>query len=287
MPSGIGYTITIPIRQVDSQDVLDAFCSLNNYQEKVDLGFGVLEPNPVSKEQFVAACCTQFMLNIYKNYMIEKAESDARTEAIEQSAQRAREVSSWFDNLRAETFDPNIFNNFPVCIGGSSYQTFENEPISIKLYANDPANLPLTFEVSPSDNYTFTLNDNDLTVNPKNNFVGYLQVYFKAYNGSKYSLQENHTVEVLSDVPVGQSSNITAVKNTPEDIVLLGFDPKNKPLSFTLVALPLNGNVTLNGNTATYTPNNDILGGDVFSYTVSNGTKTSAEFFINIDILES
>ena len=71
MPSGIGYTINIPIRQVDAQDVLDAFVYLNNYQDKVDLGYGVLEPNPMTKEQFVASCCTQFMLNIYKNYMID------------------------------------------------------------------------------------------------------------------------------------------------------------------------------------------------------------------------
>ena len=74
MPTGVGYTIQVPIRSLDAQDVKDAFALYYNYKEKVDLGLGVLENNPVTKEDFVTSCCTQFMLNIYKNYMVEKAE---------------------------------------------------------------------------------------------------------------------------------------------------------------------------------------------------------------------
>ena len=49
MPDNVGYTIQVPIRTVDAEDVKNAFAQMYNYQERVDLGLGVLEPNPVTK----------------------------------------------------------------------------------------------------------------------------------------------------------------------------------------------------------------------------------------------
>lgn len=287
MPSGIGYTINIPIRQVDAQDVLDAFVYLNNYQDKVDLGYGVLEPNPMTKEQFVASCCTQFMLNIYKNYMIEKAESDARVIAEQESAQRAKEVATWFDNLRTESYTTNPYTNYPVCVGGTSYQTYQNEPVTIELLATDPENLPLTFEILPSNNFSHQLSGNSLTVTPSTDFVGFTTVEFKAFNGTKFSQTVYHSLEVLSVAPQGQAISAIVLKNTPEDILLLGIDPKSKPLSYSIVIPPLNGSVTLNNGIVTYTPNTDVTGADIFSYVISNGTAESPEYFISVDILEN
>ena len=34
MPTGVGYTIKVPIRSLDAQDVKDAFAFYYNYQEK-------------------------------------------------------------------------------------------------------------------------------------------------------------------------------------------------------------------------------------------------------------
>ena len=78
----LGFTINVPIRDVDSADVKNAFASAYGYRETIDLGNGILEPNPVSKEQFVTSCCTQFLLSILKAYTVESAEAQARNEAI-------------------------------------------------------------------------------------------------------------------------------------------------------------------------------------------------------------
>ena len=287
MPSGIGYTITIPIRQVDAQDVLDAFAYLNNYQDKVDLGFGVLEPNPITKEQFVASCCTQFMLNIYKNYMIEKAESDARLVAEQQAAQRAQEVTIWFDTLRTESFTTNPYTNYPVCIGGSTFETYRNQSVILNLAANDPENLTLTFEVNPSNQFTLELSGNSLTATPLNNFIGSATIEFRAFNGTKYSPTVNHSINVLSDAPIGQDLTALVLKNTSEDITLSGTDPKSKPLTYTLTVPPLLGTATVNGNIVTFVPTTDFTGSDIFYYKISNGAVDSAEYSVSVTILEN
>ena len=96
----LGFTINVPIRDVDAQDVKDAFAATYGYRETIDLGNGIMEPNPVTKEQFVKSCCTQFLLTILKSYSIENAELVARNEASTAASQRAQENIALFDNLK-------------------------------------------------------------------------------------------------------------------------------------------------------------------------------------------
>ena len=200
MPVGVGYTVQVPIREIDSQDVKDAFCSFFNYPEKVDLGFGVLENNPVTKEQFVASCCTQFMLSIYKNYMIEKAEADAKALAEQQAATRALETAAWFDNLRLESLGSNPYTNHPVAVGGGFYETTKNTQIDITLSATDPDNLPLTFEINPNENYQSSVSYNVVSIFPNTDYVGLTNLGFRCFNGTKYSPVVYHEISFIDVV---------------------------------------------------------------------------------------
>ena len=111
MPDNVAYTIQVPIRQVDAEDVKNAFAKMFSYPEKVDLGFGVLEPNPITKEVFVEKCCAQFLFNIYKNYMVQKAENDAKIAAENESNQRSQEVvSRTIGKSNLDSRYPNLFD---------------------------------------------------------------------------------------------------------------------------------------------------------------------------------
>lgn len=68
---------------------------------------------------------------------------------------------------------------------------------------------------------------------------------------------------------------------------LTGSDPEGKPLSYSLVTGPSKGTLVLNANgTFTYTPNNNAVGADNFSYRVSNGTTVSNTAIVNVTIVE-
>ena len=60
------FTINVPIREADGEDVKNAFATAYGYTDTINAGNGVLVPNPITKEQFVQQCCINFMLNITK-----------------------------------------------------------------------------------------------------------------------------------------------------------------------------------------------------------------------------
>ena len=65
MPS---FTINIPIRNADADDVKAAFASAYGYNATIMQGNGISVANPLSQEQFVQQCCINFMLDITKKY---------------------------------------------------------------------------------------------------------------------------------------------------------------------------------------------------------------------------
>jgi hypothetical protein len=80
---------------------------------------------------------------------------------------------------------------------------------------------------------------------------------------------------------IGQSDSINNVLNNDTD-------PQNLPLTATLVTPPSDGALTFRSDgTFTYVPNNpNFVGTDTFTYTASNGIKTSQPATVTIDITD-
>ena len=94
------FTVNVPVRDVDAEDVKNAFADAYGYRDTIDVGNGVSYPNPLTKEEFVTQCCTSFLLSILKGYMVEHAEELARSTATSEAAARAAENVALFDEAR-------------------------------------------------------------------------------------------------------------------------------------------------------------------------------------------
>jgi hypothetical protein len=285
MPDNVGYTIQVPIRQVDAEDVKNAFAKMFSYQERVDLGLGVLEPNPITKEVFVEKCCAQFLFNIYKNHMIQKAESDAKVIAESESNQRSQDVVAWFDNLRSEALPANTYSNHPI-VEDVSISTNSNQNIDIILTGTDPDNLPLSFEIYIQPNVgSASISEETLTYIPDANYNGTLGIVYRAFNGTKYSNPANIIIDVNCVKPSSVNISTIATKNTPVDIILLGTDPLNGSLSYSLGSAT-SGTISILNNVVTYTPDVDFTGEASFGFSVNNGFMDSDEFYVYITVGE-
>jgi hypothetical protein len=285
MPDNVGYTIQVPIRQVDVEDVKNAFAKMYNYQDKVDLGLGVLENNPVTKEKFVETYCAQFLFNIYKNYMIEKAEKDAKLLAEAQSNQRSEEVVTWFDNLRSELLTTNPYTNHPT-VEDVYVTTNSNENVDIVLFGTDPDNLPLSFEIhTQPNNGSASIFEETLTYVPDVNYNGTISLIYRAFNGTKYSNQGFVHVNVTCVKPSSSNLNTSTIKNTPVDITLSSVDPLGGNLSYSLGSAT-SGAISLNDNVVTFTPDTDFVGDASFGFSVNNGIMSSDEFYVYITVGE-
>lgn len=281
----LGFTINVPIRDVDSADVKNAFASTYGYRETIDLGNGILEPNPVSKEQFVTSCCTQFLLSILKAYTVESAEAQARNEAIAAASERAQENISLFDIARIESLPVNPFENFPTLTETSASIT-KGDVAEIQLLGVDPDNLPLTYEViNQPSNGTVLISGDELVYTPESSFHGQVIIGVKAFNGTKYSQITNIIVDVISHSPIVSDMTLSIEKDGTLVIDLSGSDPDNDSLTYAVESLPSYGTIFQNdSNTQTYVPNTGFVGQDELTYKAFDGTYYSdpATIIINV-----
>jgi hypothetical protein len=76
--------------------------------------------------------------------------------------------------------------------------------------------------------------------------------------------------------PTAQSSQVIAGGGSSREVILQASDPEANPLTFALAQFPSNGKLTGHAPKLVYTPNPGFFGTDAFSFTVSDGTATSA-----------
>lgn len=283
----LGFTINVPIRDVDAQDVKDAFAATYGYRETIDLGNGILEPNPVTKEQFVKSCCTQFLLTILKSYSIENAELVARNQASTAASQRAQENIALFDAARIEALPVNPFENYPT-VEEATASISKGDNAVINLVASDPDNLPLTFEVvNQPSNGTVLISDNELLYTPDVNFSGQAVIGIKAFNGTKYSPSVNVVINVVSHNPIASALYVSVVKNGTISIDLSGTDPENDSLTYSVDTPSASGTLFQNdSNTQTYVPNTDFVGEDSFTFKAFDGVYYSDPATVHITVTE-
>jgi hypothetical protein len=283
----LGFTINVPIRDVDAQDVKDAFAATYGYRETIDLGNGIMEPNPVTKEQFVKSCCTQFLLTILKSYSIENAELVARNQASTAASQRAQENIALFDAARIEALPVNPFENYPT-VEEATASISKGDNAVINLVASDPDNLPLTFEVvNQPSNGTVLISDSELLYTPDVNFSGQAVIGIKAFNGTKYSPPVNVVIDVVSHNPIASTLHVSVVKNGTISIDLSGTDPENDSLTYSVDTPSVNGTLFQNDtNTQTYVPNTDYVGEDSFTFKAFDGVYYSDPATVHITVTE-
>ena len=278
------FTVNVPVRDVDAEDVKNAFADAYGYKDTIDVGNGVSYPNPLTKEQFVTQCCTSFLLSIFKGYMVENAESIARNAAATEAATRAAENVALFDQARIDALPVNPFTNHPAVEDQSVSSNLEDGEITITLTGSDPDSLPLTFEIVDSFvNGTTSVLDSVVTFEPS--AAGTHTLTFKASNGTKVSPVGNITLTVTQSSPTSYSQSISIPVNSTASITLTGDDPNNLPLTHSVVESTQHGDLTIDDNLCTYTPFADYVGSDSFTFTSSNGTYTSDVVTITIEVL--
>lgn len=86
--------------------------------------------------------------------------------------------------------------------------------------------------------------------------------------------------------PTASAVEISTALNQQVPITLIGSDPENAALTYSITSNPAHGTVTVNGNIATYTPETNYVGDDTFTYTVSDGTLTSAPAAVTIHVFQ-
>ena len=269
MPS---FTINIPIRNADADDVKAAFASAYGYNPTISQGNGISVPNPLTQEQFVQQCCINFMLEITKKYLVMVEEVAARNAAEAAAAQRAVEVTTWFDDRRLESIGGiAVYNNFPQ-IDDMNIVLNQDSTINIDLTGTDPDNLPLTFEiVSGPASGSLSGSQPNYVYTPNSGYSGADSITYRATNGSKLSLVKTISI-IVNGIPVAQSMSIETPRNTNKSFSVVVNDYANDTMTYSIIQAPAHGVITGTAPNYVFEPYFDFQGTDSFTYKVNDGT---------------
>jgi hypothetical protein len=220
-------------------------------------------------------------------HLVKTEELAARTAASEAAQARAIEVGQWFDNRRMESIGGSaIFENFPS-IDDQSVVTNKNSSLIVTLTGTDPGSLPLTFEITSQPVHgTLEGVSPDYVYVPGQDFYGSDLFKFKANNGTKNSLEGTINIMVHRTI-TAHSQSITLNKNNSANITLSCSDNVGPTLNFTIVGQPLNGVLSGTAPDLVYTPNQDFVGTDSFTFKASDDTLESNVTAVDITIYDT
>lgn len=200
-------------------------------------------------------------------------------------------------NSEASTVSITVteFNNAPVTEDVSA-TIDENRSmdrfVGITLIGSDEDGDELTYLLVTSPaNGTTSITGNVLTYTANQDWNGVETFSYKANDGDKDSNTSTVTVLVnaVNDAPVATNQEVTVSSNSSDNTFDFNVtDVDNNNLSFELTSggAPLNGGVVYDNSTAqfTYTPNENYVGYDSFTYQVSDGVETdTATVTITVD----
>ena len=170
-------------------------------------------------------------------------------------------------------------------VSNLSVTTGMNLEVDLPFYATDPNDLAVTYSVSNNPaNGSVSQSGDVFTYTPNVDYLGADSLQYTASNSTYTSAPASVTISVNSRVPVANEYNTLTAINTPVVLLFDATDPFDEALSYVIDTNPLYGTVSESNGVWTYTPNQDVIGTDSFTYKASNGSFESEAANININI---
>ena len=201
---------------------------------------------------------------------------------------RVRDDDNANSNTATVTITVNSANQPPVAEEQSLF-TNENIALAIILSATDADDDTLTYAIveQPANGVISGAAPN-LTYTPNNDYVGDDSFSFKVNDATDDSNTATVTITVnnVNQPPVAEEQSLFTNKNVALAIILSATDADDDTLTYAIVEQPVNGVISGAAPNLTYTPNNDYVGDDSFSFYVNDGTDDSNTATISVFIVE-
>ncbi len=192
-------------------------------------------------------------------------------------------VEAGIDNLVIVSTGPNRAPNADP----QSITTPEDTPLDIVLTGSDPDDDPLTFTVVSTPTHgTLSGTAPNLMYTPAANYFGADSFTFSTSDGQVSSEPAVVSIDVtpVNDAPVANPQSVSTAEDMPIDIVLIGSDPDNDPLTYTIVLSPTHGALSGTAPNLTYTPAANFSGADSFTFLANDSQVNSEPAAVSIDV---
>jgi len=184
------------------------------------------------------------------------------------------------------TVDP--VDDVPVA-NSQEQETDEDIPLDILLTAEEVDGDELTWHiVDPPDHGSLSGVEPDLTYTPDSDFYGYDSFTFYVNDGTT----DSNTATVLiivdpvNDPPVADDQLVVTGLDTSIEITLTASDVESSSLTYDILDLPVNGDLTGSEPNLIYIPDQGFTGSDSFTFIANDGALDSQIATVTISVLE-
>jgi MYXO-CTERM domain-containing protein len=177
-------------------------------------------------------------------------------------------------------------NDAPVA-NSRSLSTPEDTALPLTLTGTDVDGDSLSFAIASQPSHgTLTGTLPNLLYTPAQNYNGPDSFTFTVSDGKETSVPGTISLSIapVNDVPVAAARSLSTAEDTAAAITLSGSDTDGDPLSFAIASLPAHGTLTGTPPNLLYTPAPDYFGPDSFTFTVSDGQRTSDPATVSLTI---
>lgn len=193
---------------------------------------------------------------------------------------------------------PDWTNSAPIATD-ININAQEDTPTVISLQGSDVDNDPLSYiKLTDPQHGVVVFTEDTATYTPTLNFNGTDSFTYKVNDGVVDSETATVTINVGSsnDAPTADAKSATTNEDEAVEITLTGSDPEGDSLSFAKVTEPSYGSVSITGNVATYTPNENEnsgsltgdsganFGNDTFTIKANDGAADSEPVTITVTV---
>jgi VCBS repeat-containing protein len=161
----------------------------------------------------------------------------------------------------------------------------EDTPKEFTLLAFDPDGDELTYDAQdPEKGNLQHLTGNRFSYAPDNNDYGTVTFQFTVSDGELTSNSGTVTLNIIAQndppeiIPVSAYPDL----NSAIAITLTANDVDSDSFTYQIMSAPQKGQVTINGNIVTYTPNNNYQGKDSFTYQANDGLDSSKNAVVTL-----
>lgn len=178
-------------------------------------------------------------------------------------------------------------NEAPQAIS-DAFSLTEDVNISITLLGSDPENSVLTYTIAdPPANGLLSGNAPNVVYTPLTNFYGDDAFTFFVSDGQQESSLATITLSVSprNDPPTAPDQQISTNEDTSIPVFLTGSDVDGDALTYVISQSPTNGALSGTAPDLLYQPNLDYEGQDLISFIVDDGSTSSNEAIVTIDVV--
>jgi len=173
-----------------------------------------------------------------------------------------------------DSADARLIVNHPPVALPQTVTLDEDTSLPITLTGEDAEGDPLAFALlTKPEAGRLTGSAPLLTYRPDANYFGSDHFSFSVRDGMLESEPATVTIHVrpVNDAPVAQEQTVTLAEDTPTAIILSGWDVEGDALSFSILAPPLQGDLSGDPPRLTYQPRSNYFGPDTFTFQVHDG----------------